>query len=126
MKLVYFPDADLEFQFACEPNTPARKAAIDAMRSWSNIAQLVTFAEARQGYENTDGFFGITFPSDLDESDRANGVSIPEGFVEAKAWYGAHDGEVHQLPETEYLELLRQFLVLNKELELASRVDKLL
>ena len=126
MKLVYTPNADIEFQFTCEPDTPSSKAAIDAIRHWTDVAELVTFAETRQGYENSDGFFGITYPSDFDEFDRANGFSIPEGYVEAKAWYGSHDGKIYQLPETDYLQLLGQFLILNNHLELASRVGKLL
>ena len=126
MKLIYSPNAEIEFQFTCEPSTVARKAAIDAMRHWSSLAKLVAFAEARHGYGDSDGFFGIIYPSDLDEFDRANGHSICEGNVEAFAWYGAHEGETHQLPEIEYLELLRQFLTLMGHPSLARQIDKLL
>lgn len=126
MKMTYSPDSEIEFQFTCEPNTPARKAAIDAMRHWRSSEELVAFAEARHGYTDTDGFFGISYPSDLDESDRANGDSIPDGIVEAIAWYGAHEGPRNQLPEEEYLELLMQFLLLNRHADLAIRIRKLL
>jgi hypothetical protein len=126
MKLTYSPNAEAEFRYTCEPNTAGRKAAIDAMRHWSNVEDLVAFAEARHGYEDTDGFFGITYPTDLDEFELANGHAIAEGNVEANAWYGAHDGPTHQLPEKEYLELLKQFLTLNGRASLAGRIDKLL
>ncbi|MFN3149071.1 hypothetical protein [Bremerella sp.] len=126
MKLTYNPDADSEFQYKCAPHTPARKAAVDAIRNGPSVNDLVTLAEARHGYTNTDGYFGITYPSDLDDHDRANGESIPNGFVHAIAWYGANNGETHELPERDYLELLRQFLLLNQREELANRVRKLL
>ncbi|MEW4454482.1 hypothetical protein AB1L30_17535 [Bremerella sp. JC817] len=126
MKLIYSPHAELEFQYTVEPYTAARKAAIDVIRNWSTITDLVAFAESRHGYENRDGFFGITYASDLDDFDRANGISIPNDYVEANAGYGASAGETHQLPESEYLELLRQFLVLNNRPELATRVETLL
>lgn len=126
MKLLYSQHAALEFQFTIEPCTAARTAAIDAIRTWSNFADLVVFAESRHGYQNTDGYFGITYPSDVDDFDRANGHSIVDDFVEANAGYGVSAIETHQLPESEYLELLRQFLVLKDRPDLATRIEILL
>ena len=126
MKIIYSPGAEIEFQFSCEPHTAAHKAAIDAIRNWPNLSDLVAFAESRHGYENTDGYFGITYPGDLDDYERSNGNSIPDGYVEANAWYGASDGETHKLLESDYLELLRQFLSLKNHKELVERIDKLL
>lgn len=126
MELSYDPSASFAHQFSCRPSNPAREAAIDAIHNWKSVSQLVDFAEARHGYQNTDGFFGIFYPSDLNEFDRANGDPIPNGMIQANAWYGAHDGPIHLLPELEYLELLRQYLTLLGKLELACRISRLI
>lgn len=85
-------------------------AAREAIRHWPEPAQLLQFALARHGYLDTNGFFGITYPSDLDDCDRARGEQIPEGMIEVVAGYGDARAAGHLLPESRYIELLAEFL----------------
>lgn len=126
MKLSYSPEASFEFQFTCEPPSPARRAAVDAIRHWGNSVALVSFAAAGHGYTNTDCFFGVTYPGDLDEYDLTQRPPIPAGYVEVIAWYGERDGITHLLPEREYVELLRQYLWLTNQPDLSERVSALM
>jgi hypothetical protein len=99
-------------------------AALDAICNWRSPEELVAFAQERHGYCDTDGFFGITYPGDLDDYDRhVLGVNIPEGFVEAIAWYGERHGPSHLLEEATYLEILRQYLLLRGKAEAARQLD---
>ena len=57
-------------------------AALIAIRHWRDKAALARFAADRHGFGDSDGGFGITYPSDLDEHDRqVEGVTIPEDHV---------------------------------------------
>lgn len=125
MKLLHDPAQSSEFQFSVEPYSAGAKAALDAIRNWHSHTELVEFARLRHGYGNSDGHFGITYPGDLDDCDRANGHSIPAGSVEACAWYGATDGETHLLSEFDYLDLLRQYLEFRGAPDLAARIGLL-
>jgi hypothetical protein len=53
-------------------------AVVASIRAWSRLPDLASFAVARHGFGDTDGGFGVTYPGDLDEYDRAvEGVTIP-------------------------------------------------
>ena len=110
MKVIYQPGVALEFEYTVVPFSEAAKAAVDAMRHWSKLEDLVSFANDRHGYCNGDGYFGITYPDDLDEWDRANGEFIEEGSVSAFAGYGDPNSEEYIIAEAEYIELLKQYL----------------
>tara|TARA_R110002167_G_scaffold362307_1_gene581326 strand:+ start:3326 stop:3718 length:393 start_codon:yes stop_codon:yes gene_type:complete len=128
MQIAYDPDAPPEFQYTVSPHSLPRKAAVDAMRNWCAPEELSAFAVARHGFMNSDSFFGITYPTDLDEWDRASGESIPDGYVEALAGYGDPHSDGLLILEAEYLELLRQFLLLVRlpthAQELATVIEK--
>lgn len=116
-------DAPRYSGYSISPNQPALAAALDAICHWRNPEELAAFALARHGYCDTDGFFGVTYPDDLDEYDRLiSRENIPEGFVEIIAWYGEHHGPSHLLEEKVYLEILRQYLSLCGEAEAAQRL----
>jgi len=106
-------------------STPAHKAAVEAMRHWSTPSQLVRFALDGHGYMNTDSFFGITYPNDLDEYDRANGENIPPGYIEVSAGNGDPHGDTHLILETVYVELLQQFLIAKELPDMADQIAKL-
>lgn len=111
MQIVYDPTAALEFQFTVSPHSAVAKAAIDAMRNGSSPQDLARFAIARHGYLNADSFFGVTYPSDLDDFDCANDEAIPDGQIQVLAGYGDSHAVGHLISESEYLELLRQYLL---------------
>ena len=71
---------------------------------WPPLDKLVEFAVKRHGFGGDDGYYGITYPSDLDDHDRVNGYTIPEGIVEISYW----DGEIKEvlIEKKEYLTLL--------------------
>jgi hypothetical protein len=122
MKVIYDSSAAQEFQFTVEPVSLVHKAAVDAMRHWHNIEDLPRFANDRHGYGDSDGYFGITYPSDLDEFDISQGESIAEGHVVASASYGDPHAKAFSLPESEYIQLLGQYLELSGKPELAKQV----
>jgi hypothetical protein len=66
----------------------------------------VEFAVRRHGYGNTDGGFGVIYPSDLDGADRAAGENIPDGFVQVYGFWGPPDGYELFVSESEYLDVL--------------------
>jgi len=125
MNLHYNPDASLEKRYTVIPESPARKAAIDAMNNWSDITELARFASDRHGYANSDSYFGTTYPSDLDDYDIANGENIPKCYIEVMAGCGVPNADTLLILETEYLELLRQYLKINDLLEMADEVAEL-
>lgn len=125
MKVCHSPFADREFQYTVEPHSPAQKAALDAIRHWQPVEDLCRFALARHGYGDTDGCFGITYPGDLDDHDRACGESIKDGWIEVEAGYGDPHTDPFLLRECEYLELLRQYLTLCNRPDLAAQLPSM-
>lgn len=77
--------------------------------SWT-ILRLAEFAEARHGFGDSNRGSGIIYPDDLDDYERAQGRSIPEGHVEAYDRWGPPDGYEFQALETDYLAVLAQVL----------------
>ena len=86
----------------------------NAIRAWA-IWELAEYAEARQGYMNTDGGCGIHYPEDLDDHDREiDGIVIPPGHVQVVGGWRADEINV---PESLYLEVLAE------ELDAAGRTQ---
>jgi len=84
-------------------------AALAAIRHWSDKSQLVRFAIARNGFRDTDGGFGITYPEDLDEHDReVEARRIQEGFVLAYGFWGSPLGYEVLVPEWLYRDVLAE------------------
>jgi hypothetical protein len=83
-------------------------AALASIRHGHDLAQLARFAAERHGFGDSDGGFGITYPSDLDEYDRATGAAeIPDGHVLAYGFWGGGAGGYDVLvPESLYLRVL--------------------
>lgn len=76
---------------------------------WPTGEDLVLYAIRRHGFGGDDGFYGVTYPDDLDEYQvEVKGEFIPEGFVEINYWDGEHK-EI-QVPELRYLESLKDHL----------------
>jgi len=77
---------------------------------WPTPEQLVQFANERHGYMGDDGYYGVTYPSDLDEYQiEVEGEFIAEGFVEISYWGGAHKETT--ITEQKYLEVLKAHLL---------------
>lgn len=85
----------------------AETACRAAIRHWSSLQDLAAFAVGRHGYHNTDGGFGVTYPSDLDEYARyTEGQFIPPGYVVVGGFWGPPDGYEMFVAEAEYLSVL--------------------
>ena len=68
--------------------------------------RLASFAIAGHGFMGDEGFYGVTYPSDLDDWQREReGACIPEGFVEV-----TFEREDFLVPTAEYLRVLAQHL----------------
>ena len=77
---------------------------------WPSPEDLVKYAQEKRGYGGDDGYYGVTYPSDLDEYQKqVEGEFIPEGYVEVSYWDG--DFQSIQIKEAEYLSALRAHLV---------------
>jgi len=76
-----------------------QKAISQAIDSWPSLNNLAQFTMKRYGYGNTDRGFGVTYPNELDDSDK----KIPEGFIKVYGFWGKPDGYEILIPETEYL-----------------------
>ena len=77
------------------------------------------FAQIRRGYENQDCHEGIDYSEHLDET------PLPSGYVAVYNGNGELDGvPSHAILETEYLQLLRQHLLLNDRQDLAAQLEQ--
>ena len=88
------------------------EAARAAIRHWSDKAALARFAADRHGFGDTDGGFGVTYPSDVDEGERgADGTAIPDGHVLVYGFWADDAGGYDVLvPERLYLRILAEEL----------------
>jgi hypothetical protein len=107
-----------------EPPEP-ESAARDAIRHWSRMPELDEFAAQRHGFGDSDGGFGVTYPDDLDEYDRASGVHIPTGFVQVYGFWGPPGGYEVLVPEPVYLDTLASVLAASGHLAEAAWVRTL-
>jgi hypothetical protein len=105
-----------------------RSAVVTSIRAWPRLAELASFAAARHGFGDTDGGFGVTYPGDLDEHDRASGcVTTPDGFVEVYGHWGPPGGYSLLIRESVYLDVLAGLLTaegLHSEAERVKEVRK--
>jgi len=90
---------------------------------WPSDEKLVDYAIARHGFGGDDGYYGVTYPSDLDEYyTEVEGQYIPDGYVEINYWDGEQK-EV-QIPESEYLAALKRYLLNSGKKSLADLIIK--
>lgn len=90
------------------------------------MPDLAEYATNRHGFGDSNGGFGVTYPNDLDDQERASGLLIPEGFVLVYGFWGKPDGYEVLVPETVYLETLAGVLTLAGHLAEAAQVRTLL
>jgi hypothetical protein len=89
--------------------------------SWPKPVELVEYANSRHGFGGDDGYYGVTYPSDLDEYQvQVEGEFISEGSVEIHYWDG--DFKDLQVTEQEYLGALRGHLVSIRQVELSLQL----
>jgi hypothetical protein len=71
--------AQIKDQMDAPETNIACREVIDA---WSNLAQLVDFAEQRHGFGNSNGGLGVIYPDDVDDyMAEVEGVHVPDGWV---------------------------------------------
>jgi hypothetical protein len=81
------------------------------LTSENDREQLAEMATARHGFGDSDGGFGVIYPTDLDEYDcGVAGEHIPEGYVEVYLFGGPPEGFRYHIEEQLYLELLEKVL----------------
>lgn len=114
--VLHQPHALEEYKFAIVPDDEAGKAALDALRHVTSLERLVDYAARRHGYQ-TDGYFGISYPDEIDDID----TPLAANMVRAYAGYGNPQSPEYDLPESTYLEILRQYLQLVGREDLADR-----
>jgi hypothetical protein len=90
---------------------PDPEAAVrTAIRHW-RLPELAEFAVLRHGFGDSDGGFGVTYPTDLAEYDReVEGRSIPSGHVAVYGFWGPPEGYRVIVPESTYLVILAEAL----------------
>ncbi|MGU5761570.1 hypothetical protein [Aeromonas hydrophila] len=90
---------------------------------WPSPNELLDYANKRHGYMGDDGYYGVTYPGDLDEYQReVKGEYIPEGFVEVSFWDGSFNAI--QISEEKYLTALKVHLINCGCLELAQELSR--
>lgn len=90
--------------------------------SWPSPNKLVEYAKKRHGYMGDDGYYGVTYPGDLDEYQKeVEGECIPEGFVEVSFWDGSFNAI--QVSEKRYLAELKAHLINSGHLGLAHELN---
>jgi len=92
------------------PQVDPVEAITSAIRHWPSLDELATFALKQQGYGNSDGGFGITYPSDQDEFDQINDGVIPSGMIRVYGFWGPPDGYEICVSEAVYLRHLADAL----------------
>jgi hypothetical protein len=95
------------------------------IHSWPSDAQLVEYATQRHGYRGDDGYYGVTYPTDLDEYEIVvERRCIKDGNVEIAYWDG--DFQAVQVSEAAYLEALDANLRSKGNAALADTVRSLI
>ena len=89
---------------------------------WPTPERLVEYATSRHGFCGDGGYYGVTYPSDLDEYQiQVEGEFIPDGSVELHYWDGSHRDLL--VLEREYLDALRDHLRAIGRSELANMLQ---
>lgn len=115
-----FEFEDFEVSAAFDPITIIR----NAIGSWPGKESLAEYAEARHGYMNTDGGYGIHYAEDLDSHDRdVDGIVIPPGHIQVIGGWRADEMNV---PESLYLKVLAEELAAAGRVQDAARVRALI
>ena len=92
-------------------NTQIQQIEQTIQRSPSLIGKLSGYALARHGWGDSDGGFGVTYSTDLDEYDRhVDGIEIPNGHVLLYGFGGPPDGYEFVISEAEYIASLLRIL----------------
>lgn len=92
-------------------NEKVKENVVDVISHWTNLAQLCEFALNRHGYGDSDGGFGITYESDLDDYDRqVDRISIPQEHLLVYGFWGEPDGYELFIKEVDYLLVLAEVL----------------
>ena len=89
---------------------------------WPKDEELAEYAVNRHGYGGDNASYGITYPGDLDDYDRAMGDNIPDGMIEVYGLY-FEEGEL-LVEESYYLERLKTHLSTNQRSDLVTRVEE--
>jgi hypothetical protein len=74
---------------------------------WRKREQLAELARRRVGYLDTDGYFGITYPEELEPDDD---LHIPPGHIAVLAGYGDPHSRERLVREEVYLRVLADYL----------------
>ena len=98
----------------CLPNDISLWQIEEIISSWRSMPQLAEFAAVRQGFCNSDGGHGLTYPEDLDGYEReVEKITIPDGHVLLFGRQNFPDkssGIEFKISETLYLTILSQML----------------
>jgi hypothetical protein len=93
--------------------------------SWPSDAELVEYAVKRHGYGGDDGYYGVTYPTDLNEYEIVvERRCIKDGNVEIAYWDG--DFQAVQVSEAANLEALEANLQSKGHAALAGTLRSLL
>ena len=107
-----------------QPDLPEYRCALEAIAHWTDRDQLAEMAVGRHGFGDSNGGFGVTYPTDIDEHDReVEGAYIPENCVEVYSFWGPPDGYKYHISELTYLNLLEQVLRLERNQRASQRVQ---
>jgi hypothetical protein len=115
----------LEDRYVIQPSARELTIACTVIQVFHSLEQAADFALNRHGMHNTDIMAGVTYPCELCESEEIRGAGIPEGFLEIYiCGFSSEQEESYCIMESEYLELLRQILVIHKKHEMAARIEQ--
>ncbi|MGJ8674291.1 hypothetical protein [Rubritalea sp.] len=104
MKIFKTPQSDIGI--SVDPYKEEHKLVLYLLDEHPEKERLISFAEKRHGYGSGNSDSGITYPGDLDEYDKEQGIHIEDGYV--GIYHGMMGWEFH-IPEVDYLELLRLY-----------------
>jgi hypothetical protein len=83
----------------------------NVISSWSRLVDLVQFAVNRHGFGDSNGGFGVVYPSDVDEYQReVEHEYIAENHVQIYGYWGLPNGYEFCVHECVYLGILSQAL----------------
>jgi hypothetical protein len=90
--------------------------------NWPSDEKLVEYAIKGHCFGGDDGYYGVTYPSDLDEYQRVvDGEFIEIGFVELSFWDGSF--QTLHVTEVDYLTALQEHLENGGKSSLAKIIE---